>query len=402
MFPPLAYLEWIDGRPAAADYDLGTSDLRLAETPDGAEPVPPRLAGLDAPAGDASLAALVADEYGVAEDRVVVTAGATHANFVAAATAYTLDDGCAAAADAEVGGADTGTDDSAGGARTGRDAGGDEDESGPRALVEAPGYEPLVELPRALGARVERFRRPAPEAELLPDRVENAVVAAGSEEIAHVTVTNRHNPTGRLESRDDLADVAGVVADHEGYLLVDEVYAPYTAEPVDGRGFGGPTAAGLPSTVVTGSLTKFHGLGGLKIGWLVAPPEFAECARAVEAHVPAVAEPSVALAKRLFANRDDLVAESRKRCVSNHGLLAEFVAGRDDLTGPVPDGSPFGLLRHDTADGDEVARAAWDAGVLVVPGRFFGAPDGARVSLGGDAAESERALAAFGAVLDGL
>ncbi|MEF8840418.1 MAG: hypothetical protein V5A62_02175 [Haloarculaceae archaeon] len=47
-----------------------------------------------------------------------------------------------------------------------------------------------------------------------------------------------------------------------------------------------------------------------------------------------------------------------------------------------------------------VAAAAWDEGVLVVPGRFFGASEGVRVSLGGPLEEMEAAPAAFGGALD--
>ncbi|ESP90211.1 pyridoxal phosphate-dependent aminotransferase [Candidatus Halobonum tyrrellensis] len=375
MFPPLAYLDWIKGRPAEADHDLGSSDLRTALPGDAVDPVPDRLAGLSGPTGDATLEAAVADEYGVDPASVLLTAGATHANFVAAATAHAL--------------AVERADETA-------------DGSTPRALVEKAGYEPLVETPRALGTRVERFRRPGPEAALDPDRAASALDTAGDVPLSHLTVTNRHNPTGYLADREDLAEMAEVARDRGGYLLVDEVYAPYTADARGERAFGGPTAAGLPATVVTGSLTKFHGLGELRVGWVVGPERFVDRAGDVVDHVPGPGRPSVALARRFFEHRDALVADAREHCAANHDLLAAFVADRSDLSGVVADGSPFAYVEHDRADGDAVSEAAWEAGVLVVPGRFFGAVDGVRVSLGREPGESEAALAAFGRVLDDL
>ncbi|MFC7070337.1 pyridoxal phosphate-dependent aminotransferase [Halobaculum lipolyticum] len=378
MFPPLAYLQWIEGRPETAEHDLGSSDLRRLPPADADEPVPSRLAGLAPPADDVGLAERIAREYDVDESRVLPTAGATHAGFLACATAATL-----------ARERDSPDDDE-------RDA----DAASPRALVEKPGYEPLVETPRALNLRVARFRRPDPNAVLEPDRVA-AAAADLAGPLAHVTVTNRHNPTGRLTTRATLADAAAVVDDLAGYLLVDEVYAPYTED--DGAGpFGGPTAAGLPSTVAVGSLTKFHGLGGLRVGWLVGPERFVERARQVEQYVPALAAPSVALARRFFAHREELVADARAHCRENHDLLRSFLEERDDLAGHVDAGSPFGYVEHERADGDAVSEAAWDAGVLVVPGRFFGLDEGVRVSLGRDPDDCADALTAFGAVLDDL
>lgn len=356
----MPYLSWIEGRPEAATYDLGSSDLRTHES--GESVVPPPLSGLPDPEDPPSLENAIAAEYGVPETEVLVTAGATHANFLAAATALALADG-------------------------------------DQVAVERPGYDPLIHTPEGIGGEVVRFERPARSGyPLLPDRIASAV----SRETALVTVTNRHNPTGRLTTREELAAVADVAAEEGAYLLVDEVYGPYTAD-VDADGaFGGVTAAGLPNTVTTGSFTKFHGLGDLQIGWLTGPEPFVERARAVRSHVPAVASPSRALARRFFAHRDELVADSRAHLQRNHDLLASFLDDRSDLDGAVATGCTFGLVEHERVDGDELTEAAWDAGVLVVPGRFFDVPSGVRLSAGRSPDEVEAGLAALGEVLDGL
>ena len=57
---------------------------------------------------------------------------------------------------------------------------------------------------------------------------------------------------------------------------------------------------------------------------------------------------------------------------------------------------------HDLLDGDELTERALDAGVLVVPGRFFGMREGVRVSLGRAPDDCRAALEAFGRVLDEL
>ena len=93
------------------------------------------------------------------------------------------------------------------------------------------------------------------------------------------------------------------------------------------------------------------------------------------------------------------VADARR--ARNGELLAAFLDERPSLSGHVPAGCPYGLVRHARLDGDDLAAVADREGVLVVPGRFFEVPDAVRVSLGRSPAEMEAALAAFGRALDG-
>lgn len=373
MFPDIDYLDWITGRPDAATHDLGSSDLRRADPePDGV--IPPELVGLPSPPEDLDLETIVADAYGVGTENVLVTAGATHANFVAMAAA--LDDG-------------NGTD--------ANDAD-DGEARPPRVLVEKPGYEPLAATPKGLGATVDRFRRPVEdEYELDPRRIEGAM----SDRTRCVVVTNRHNPSGNRADRETLAEASRVVAENDATLLVDEVYAPFCADG-DASVFGGPTAAALPNTVITNSMTKFLGFGPVRVGWLVADADFVSRARSVLFHVPAISAPGTALTRRALYNEAGLAEGSRDRIEANRELLAAFVDGRDDISGSVSSGCTYGFFRHESADGDEISRAAWEEGILVVPGRFFDDGDSFRLSLGLATESVREGLAAFDTVLDSI
>ncbi len=370
MFPDIAYLDWIFGRVEAATYDLGSSDLhRPVGGPDGV--VPPELAALPAPPENISLEDIIADGYDVDTENVLVTAGATHANFLAVAAA--IDE--PATADEE------GTAD-----------------YDPRVLVEKPGYEPLVATPEGLGATVDRFRRLEEDDYALdPSRIAGAT----TDDTQCIVVTNRHNPSGNRTERNTVAEASRIAADERATLLVDEVYAPFC----DGRDpsvFGGPTAVSLSNTVITNSLTKFHGFGSVRVGWLVADAEFVSRAETVMHHIPAVSGPSVALARRALYSETELAEQSRERIIENRELLSDFVARRDDLAGAVTGGCTYGFFEHESADGDEVANAAWEEGVLVVPGRFFDDGDRFRLSLGHGSETVEEGLEVFGSVLDEL
>ncbi|MEF8757725.1 MAG: pyridoxal phosphate-dependent aminotransferase [Halobacteriales archaeon] len=381
MVSPIEYLRW-HGAHADGPHDLATSDQHAVAGEWGV--VPDVLADRPDPPDEVTLRDQIAGEYGVDRDRVLVTAGATLANVAAFAAA--LGDGRP--------GADEGAGPTSGGGEGGR------------VLVESPGYEPLWATPAYLGATVDRFRRqPAEDFSLDADRIAGAAAA----ETDLVVATNRHNPSGRRVGRETLAEAAESTRDHGARLLVDEVYAPFGTTGSDGP-FGGPTAAGLDGTVVTGSLTKFFGLGGLRVGWLIADPDFLERARRFGHHVPALATPSRTLARRALFAREELVALAREQLRANAALLVSFVEDRDDLTGPAFEGATHALLAHSAAggdpstgaDGDAVAAAAADHGCTVAPGRFFDAPDRFRVSLGGDSRDMALALTALGDTLDGL
>ncbi|ELZ34431.1 aspartate/tyrosine/aromatic aminotransferase [Halogeometricum pallidum JCM 14848] len=366
MFPPLPYLEWISGRPEEATYDLGSSDLRTSAHQSGV--IPDSLVDLPDPDEEVTLRSQLADEYGVDEENVLVTAGATHANLVAESAAISV-------AESEAG-----------------------DATPPQVLVEKPGYQPLVSTPGALGARVDRFIRPEEGDELSADRI----AAAARSSFALAVTSNRHNPTGRLTTRERLSKAADAVNGAGGYLLVDEVYGPFVTDETTDGAFGGVTAAGLDGAVVTGSLTKFYGLGGLRIGWLIGSEEILDAARDAAFHLPTVAEPSRALARRALHNREELSATAREHLRANHELLAEFAAAHEKLSGEVYDGSSYAFLEHEDADGDDVAEAAWEEGILVVPGRFFDDADGFRVALGREPEHVEAALDALSDVLASL
>ncbi|WP_049970746.1 pyridoxal phosphate-dependent aminotransferase [Haladaptatus cibarius] len=373
MFPEIDYLDWISGRPESASHDLGSSDLRRPlPDPDGV--VPPELADLPAPPEDTDLEAIIADGYDVEPENVLVTAGATHANFLVVAAAINDTD---------------------------ENPNSDGDETAhhdPRVLVEKPGYEPLVATSEGLGATVDRFyRREEDDYALDPSRVSGAT----TDDTRCIVVTNRHNPSGNRAERETIADASSAAVENDAYLIVDEVYAPF-CENADPSVFGGPTGAGLPNTVVTNSLTKFHGFGSVRIGWLVADAEFVSRAQSIMYHVPAVSGPAAALARRALYSDAQLAAESRERILENQELLAEFVAGRDDLTGTATAGCTYGFFEHESADGDEVSEAAWEEGILVVPGRFFDDKERFRLSLGHDGGTVKEGLEVFGSVLDEL
>ncbi len=83
-----------------------------------------------------------------------------------------------------------------------------------------------------------------------------------------VLVTSPSNPAGTLMSRQALTEIFSLVRQRNGYLVVDEIYQGLT---YGGEAF---TAAALDESIfVINSFSKFFGMTGWRLGWLVAPPD---------------------------------------------------------------------------------------------------------------------------------
>lgn len=366
------YLEWISGRPEAVEYDLASSDL--ATSLDRQERLD-RLVQLQRPDPNTTLESLVAAQYddSISAENVIVTAGATTASVFTLATAMEAHE-----PDADANRTGTGN---------------------PAVVTESPGYEPLSATPRTLNADVQYVqRRASDDYQLSP----TAVLSAVTDNTCLVSVTNRHNPSGRLTSKRTLETLATDLDARDVRLLVDEVYAPYAPAATDGPGtaLGGVTAAGLDSTVITNSLTKFLGFGDLRIGWAIGDPAFVQRAETARWHAIDVAATSRELARIVFHNIDQLERRSRERVRANAELLRSFVDGRDDLSGFVAPDHTMAFLKHEQLSGDDVAEAASARNVLLVPGRFFGDRTRFRVSLGGDPSVMREGLDVLSRALD--
>lgn len=81
-------------------------------------------------------------------------------------------------------------------------------------------------------------------------------------------VASPANPTGEILRRDELADLYNLVKSKNGTLVVDEIYHGLT--------YGEDTPSILEITdeaYVINSFSKFFGMTGWRLGWLVAPEE---------------------------------------------------------------------------------------------------------------------------------
>lgn len=82
-----------------------------------------------------------------------------------------------------------------------------------------------------------------------------------------VLVASPANPTGSVLSREELLAIGATVRDKSGFFLVDEIY--------HGLHYGEayPTSGLEADALVINSFSKYYGMTGWRLGWLVVPEE---------------------------------------------------------------------------------------------------------------------------------
>ncbi len=229
---------------------------------------------------------------------------------------------------------------------------------GKTALVPLPNYEPIFVVPKSLGMRVSHS------------------LAALPGPSSMYALTNPNNPTGLcLDSEGE--EMLTNAARKGSMVFVNETYKEFMFQSRPSSLFQKDE-----DLVVCSSMTKFFGLGWLRVGWLMADRKkvrkMAEVMRLMSGHN---SEYSLFVARQVLARRGEFVKRARKIYDDNFALVKRFARTADGLVVKLPDAAPFCLVRYGGRRSS--IRLASDLlrskGVLVSPGDYFGAPQSFRL-----------------------
>jgi aspartate aminotransferase len=211
------------------------------------------------------------------------------------------------------------------------------------------------------------------------------------------------NPTGSVYSREELEELGKIAAEHEIYIISDEIYEKVIYDDV--RHFSLGSIPALKDLVITvNGLSKGYSMTGWRVGFLGARADIVSAAEKVQSQTTSNAstisqyaalaaltgpeDEMRAMTVEFQRRRDFILGELRSipgiSCINPKGAFYVF-----------PNVSKFfGKTFHGKTmeSGDDIARFLLDEErIVVVPGSGFGSPDYVRISYACSMAELEKA-----------
>jgi len=242
-------------------------------------------------------------------------------------------------------------------------------DAGQQIMMADPGYPCNRNFVRFLGA--------APQVVNVDAKTDYQLTAAlveqhWCEQTCALMLASPSNPTGTLIDEQALSDISRIVARKKGALIVDEIYhgLTYDYEPVTALSFS-------DDTFVINSFSKYFGMTGWRLGWLVAPEDAIEAIdRLAQNLFLAAPTPAQYAALAAFEPDNLSILEQRRRQFQQRRdyLLPALRELGFDLP-LIPQGAFYLYAGCEKFTGDSFAFAQTllhEAGVAVTPGRDFG------------------------------
>jgi aspartate/methionine/tyrosine aminotransferase len=219
-----------------------------------------------------------------------------------------------------------------------------------------------------------------------------------------IIVCNPNNPTGSILTVAAMREIAAVAAKTGVWILADEVYRG--AERTEDET---PTFWGMHDRLlVTCGLSKAYGLPGLRIGWVVGPPDvIAQLWGRKDYLTISPGALSDVLARKALApaTRPRILARTRGILRRNYPVVQSWVEARPRALRLVPSrAGAIAYLRYGwkVNSTELVERLRDEHGVLIVPGDHFGMDGFLRVGFGNEPEDLEAGLRRMAAHLDRL
>ncbi len=192
-----------------------------------------------------------------------------------------------------------------------------------------------------------------------------AVEAAITEDTAMFVVNSPANPTGAVQSPDDMRAFAELADEHDVVCVSDEVYEHILYE---GEHRSPYEFAATDNVVVVNACSKSYSMTGWRLGWVVASNRRIERMLRVHQYGQACASaPAQYAAEAALTGPQDGVTEMVEAFERRRGVVLDGL--RDmGLTVPTPAGAFY--VMPEVPDG--WVEAVIDRGVVVVPGHAFG------------------------------
>ena len=323
--------DWFDTYQYEIEYDIGESAVKTLGVRDLDIDLKNIMLRYGYHKGRPDLRERIALSFpGFSPEHIIVTTGASEANFVVAASLV---------------------------------------KPGDHVIVEHPNYPSNYEVPRSLGCDVDLYTLRF-EDEFRPFAKD--LEAKITPRTKLISLTHPNNPTGSIISRDELQNIIDIVESRNIYLLFDETY-----REMDFKNPLPPAATLSPKVISISSLSKSYGLPGLRTGWLATQDQdVLSTALAVREQV-SIANNALSeeIASRVLAEKDLYVEKAKQRIHKNRGIAADWINQQENFEWVYPEAGVVGFPRiknHVAVEPEKLYRLlAEKYKTFVVPGRCF-------------------------------
>lgn len=193
-----------------------------------------------------------------------------------------------------------------------------------------------------------------------------------TDDTAAVILTTPSNPTGRVYGEDAVKAVVDAAAEHDAYVIADEVYARLTYDDDYQRISSYTDYDGL---LTVDSCSKTYAMTGWRMGWLVGPESVVEAATQVgESTTACPSSVGQQAALAAITGTQEPVREMHAAFRERRDYLTERVAEIPHISCPRPEGAFYAFLDVSELDGssfDIAERLLSDYGVVTAPGGAF-------------------------------
>ena len=193
-----------------------------------------------------------------------------------------------------------------------------------------------------------------------------------SERTSAVILASPSNPTGTLLPVDALRGIVDIVAERGGRVIMDEIY--------QGLVYDRPSTTALalsPEVFVVNSFSKYYGMTGWRLGWLVAPePYLDDLERLAQNIFLAPATPAQHAALAAFTPETQVILQERRRLLRQRRDFLLPALRELGFAIPVQPEGAFYLYADCSAFSTDsrafAGRVLEEAGVAITPGVDFG------------------------------
>lgn len=253
--------------------------------------------------------------------------------------------------------------------------------AGDHVVVTTPCYQQLVSIPGAIGCEVSEWTV-SPESGFKFDL--DALETMVTDRTKLIVINSPHNPTGAILGQDDISRIATIADSVGAWVLSDEAYRWLTYN--GGAELPTPMRDVYPRSVSVGTMSKFFGMPGLRLGWLAGTSDLASQCWALRDYTSlSPSKLSDRFAQIAVANHIRIQERNNAIISENLGCAQRWFAENDDIVSwNEPRAGLLAMMNvHGVDNTDMLAeRLAADAGVMLAPGSAFGLPGYLRIGIG--------------------